>query len=80
MRHWNRFVRGRDLWNRTGFYPTYEALKPFGFVVSVKNIFCFYPTYEALKSRFQAQYYFNILQFLPYLWGIETYKAFRVML
>ena len=75
MRNWN-FEPGTGGGSScSGFYSTYEELKPISIFKKVSPAFRFYSTYEELKLLMMARFFFGLLRFLQYLWGIETKQA-----
>ena len=72
MRNWNNHISVNPASLSLGFYSTYEELKQ-NKNWNVSNYFYrFYSTYEELKpiSSFFSSHL--LVQFLQYLWGIET--------
>ena len=55
-----------------GFYSTYEELKLLGLFLCWACFYGFYSTYEELKLDDFPKELKNRIEFLQYLWGIET--------
>ena len=51
MRHWNRLIQEARETNEHGFYPTYEALKPFKLFGLLKPLWLFLPYLWGIETR-----------------------------
>ena len=72
MRNWNVIITpAPDFWNHR-FYSTYEELKHISHKITPANNSSFYSTYEELKLVRSLVFKGVAIQFLQYLWGIET--------
>jgi len=72
MRNWNNWNPSGSVVAPSGFYSTYEELKPLFPDPFIQRLTGFYSTYEELKlpkGLFRTNFNFVFLQ---YLWGIET--------
>jgi len=78
MRNWNtRKLTVLDD-GKTDFYFTYEELKQIIKKIILRRLNYFYFTYEELKPARRGRWSTGRIQFLLYLWGIETGASARV--